>query len=101
MIGPRHKSNMELIGQGVANVASPLFGGIPATGAIARTATNIRAGGRTPLAGMTHALTLLLILIFVGKWAAKVPLCALSALLVVAAYHMSRGRVVSRALPPA
>ncbi len=92
MIGTRHKSNMELIAQGVANVASPLFGGIPATGAIARTATNIRAGGRTPLAGMTHALTLLLILIFVGKWAAMVPLCALAAILVVVAYHMSEWR---------
>jgi sulfate permease, SulP family len=92
MIGTRHKSNMELIAQGVANVASPLFGGIPATGAIARTATNIRTGGRTPLAGMIHALTLLLILIFVGKWAAMVPLCALAAILVVVAYHMSEWR---------
>src|SRR5258708_16729313 len=92
MIGPRHKSNMELIGQGVANIASPLFGGIPATGAIARTATNIRAGGRTPLAGMTHAITLLLILVFLGRWAAMVPLCALAAILVVVAYHMSEWR---------
>ncbi len=92
MIGTRHKSNMELVAQGVANVASPLFGGIPATGAIARTATNIRTGGRTPLAGMTHAVTLLLILIFVGKWAAMVPLCALSAILVVVSYHMSEWR---------
>jgi SulP family sulfate permease len=89
MIGTRHKSNMELVAQGVANIASPLFGGIPATGAIARTATNIRTGGRTPLAGMTHAITLLLILIFLGKWAAMVPLCALAAILVVVAYHMS------------
>jgi SulP family sulfate permease len=92
MIGTRHKSNMELVAQGVANVASPLFGGIPATGAIARTATNIRTGGRTPLAGMTHAVTLLLILIFVGKWAAMVPLCALAAILVVVSYHMSEWR---------
>jgi SulP family sulfate permease len=92
MIGTRHKSNMELVAQGVANIASPLFGGIPATGAIARTATNIRAGGRTPLAGMTHAVTLLLILIFLGKWAAMVPLCALAAILVVVAYHMSEWR---------
>jgi SulP family sulfate permease len=89
MIGTRHKSNMELVAQGVANIASPLFGGIPATGAIARTATNIRTGGRTPLAGMTHAVTLLLILIFLGRWAAMVPLCALAAILVVVAYHMS------------
>lgn len=92
MINTRHKSNMELIAQGVANIASPIFGGIPATGAIARTATNIRTGGRTPLAGMTHAITLLLILIFVGKWAAKVPLAALAAILVVVAYHMSEWR---------
>jgi len=89
MIGTRHKSNMELVAQGVANIASPLFGGIPATGAIARTATNIRTGGRTPLAGMMHAITLLLILIFLGRWAAMVPLCALAAILVVVAYHMS------------
>jgi SulP family sulfate permease len=92
MIGTRHKSNMELVAQGVANIASPLFGGIPATGAIARTATNIRTGGRTPLAGMTHAVTLLLILIFLGRWAAMVPLAALAAILVIVAYHMSEWR---------
>jgi SulP family sulfate permease len=92
MIGSRHKSNMELIAQGIANIASPIFGGIPATGAIARTATNIRTGGRTPLAGMVHAITLLLILVFVGKWAAMVPLSALAAILVVVAYHMSEWR---------
>lgn len=92
MIGTRHKSNMELVAQGVANIASPLFGGIPATGAIARTATNIRAGGRTPLAGITHSVTLLLILVFLGRWAAMVPLCALAAILVVVAYHMSEWR---------
>jgi len=92
MIGSRHKSNMELIAQGVANIASPLFGGIPATGAIARTATNIRTGGRTPLAGMIHAATLLLILIFLGKWAAMVPLASLAAILVVVSYHMSEWR---------
>jgi SulP family sulfate permease len=89
MIGTRHKSNMELVAQGVANVASPIFGGIPATGAIARTATNIRTGGRTPLAGIVHAITLLLILLLLGKWAAMIPLCALAAILVVVAYHMS------------
>ena len=92
MIGSRHKSNMELVAQGVANVVSPLFGGIPATGAIARTATNIRTGGRTPIAGMTHAVTLLLILILLGKWAAMVPLAALAAILVVVSYHMSEWR---------
>ncbi|MEA2569462.1 MAG: sulfate permease, SulP family [Acidobacteriota bacterium] len=89
MIGTRHKSNVELVAQGVANIASPLFGGIPATGAIARTATNIRSGGRTPLAGITHAVTLFLILIFLGRWAAMVPLAALAAILVLVAYHMS------------
>ena len=92
MIGTRHKSNMELIAQGVANIASPIFGGIPATGAIARTATNIRTGGRTPIAGMVHAITLLLVLVFLGKWAAMVPLSALAAILVVVAYHMSEWR---------
>ena len=89
MIGTRHKSNVELVAQGVANIVSPIFGGIPATGAIARTATNIRTGGRTPLAGMVHAITLLLILLLLGKWAAMIPLCALAAILVVVAYHMS------------
>ena len=83
---------MELIAQGVANFASPLFGGIPATGAIARTATNIRAGGRTPIAGITHALALLLITSFFGRWAAYIPLAALAAILVVVSYHMSEWR---------
>jgi SulP family sulfate permease len=92
MIGTRHKSNMELVAQGVANIVSPIFGGIPATGAIARTATNIRSGGRTPLAGIVHALTLMLILVFAGQWAAKVPLASLAAILVVVAYHMSEWR---------
>jgi SulP family sulfate permease len=92
MIGTRHKSNMELVAQGIANVASPIFGGIPATGAIARTATNIRTGGRTPLAGIAHAITLLLILVFAGQWAAKVPLAALAAILVMVSYHMSEWR---------
>jgi sulfate permease, SulP family len=92
MIGTRHKSNMELVAQGVANIASPIFGGIPATGAIARTATNVRSGGRTPVAGMMHAVTLLLILVFAGQWAAKVPLAALAAILVVVSYHMSEWR---------
>ncbi|HEX6911680.1 MAG TPA: sulfate permease [Longimicrobium sp.] len=93
MIGGRHRSNMELVAQGVANVASPLFGGIPATGAIARTATNVKAGGRTPVAGMVHALTLLLVTLFFGRWASYIPLAALAAILVVVAYHMSEWRV--------
>lgn len=89
MIGGRHKSNIELVAQGVANIASPLFGGIPATGAIARTATNVKNGGRTPIAGMTHALVLLMILITAGPLAAKIPLAALSGVLVMVSYHMS------------
>lgn len=92
MINTRHKSNMELVAQGIANIASPLFGGIPATGAIARTATNIRAGGRTPLAGMSHSVTLVLILVFLGRWAVMIPLCSLAAILVVVSYHMSEWR---------
>src|SRR5690606_3859228 len=67
MTGRRHRSNAELVAQGVANLASPLFGGIPATGAIARTATNVKAGGRTPVAGIVHALTLLAILVAAGR----------------------------------
>lgn len=92
MIGGRHRSNMELIAQGVANIASPLFGGIPATGAIARTATNVKNGGRTPVAGVVHAVTLLLITLFFGRWAALIPLAALAAILVVVAFHMSEWR---------
>jgi SulP family sulfate permease len=92
MIGGKHRSNMELIAVGIANIASPLFGGIPATGAIARTATNIRNGGRTPVAGITHALVLLLIMLFLGRWATLIPLACLSAILVVVAYHMSEWR---------
>ncbi len=89
MIGGRHKSNMELIAQGVANIASPLFGGIPATGAIARTATNVKNGGRTPVAGIVHAVVLLLILIVFARWAKYIPLAALASVLVVVAYNMS------------
>ena len=89
MIGGNHKSNMELIAQGTANIFSSVFGGIPATGAIARTATNIKNGGRTPVAGMVHALVLLLIMLFTGKWAALIPMATLSGILVVVAYHMS------------
>ena len=92
MIGGRHRSNMELVAQGVANIASPLFGGIPATGAIARTATNVKNGGRTPVAGITHAATLLFITLFFGHWAELIPLATLAAILVVVAYHMSEWR---------
>jgi SulP family sulfate permease len=92
MIGGRHRSNMELVAQGVANIAAPLFGGIPATGAIARTATNVKNGGRTPVAGITHAATLLLITLFFGRWAGLVPLATLAAILVVVAFHMSEWR---------
>ncbi len=92
MIGGRHRSNMELVGQGVANIVSPLFGGIPATGAIARTATNIRHGGRTPVAGIIHSITLLLIALFFGRWVGLIPMAALGAILLVVAYHMSEWR---------
>lgn len=93
MIGGQHRSNMELIAQGVANMASPLFGGIPATGAIARTATNIKNGGRTPIAGVMHALTVLLITLFFGRWAALIPMATLAGILLVVAYQMSEWRV--------
>ncbi len=92
MIGGRHRSNMELVAQGVANIAAPIFGGMPATGAIARTATNVKNGGRTPVAGLTHAATLLLITLFFGRWAGLVPLATLAAILVIVAYHMSEWR---------
>ena len=93
MIGGRHRSNMELVAQGIANIASPFFGGIPATGAIARTATNVRNGGRTPVAGIVHAIALLVITLFLGPLVASVPLAALAAILVIVAYHMSEWRV--------
>jgi SulP family sulfate permease len=83
---------MELVAQGVANFVSPIFGGIPATGAIARTATNVKNGGRTPVAGIVHAATLLLITLFFGRWAALIPMAVLAAILVVVSYHMSEWR---------
>lgn len=89
MAGSRHRSNMELIAQGVGNIISPVFQGIPATGAIARTATNIKSGGRTPFAGIIHAITLLLIMLFFGRWAALIPMPALAAILIFVAYNMS------------
>jgi SulP family sulfate permease len=93
MIGGRHRSNMELVAQGVANVASPVFGGIPATGAIARTALNVRSGGRTPVAGMVHALTVLAILFALAPLAGLIPMAALAGVLFMVAYHMSEWRV--------
>jgi SulP family sulfate permease len=83
---------MELVAQGVANVVTPIFGGIPATGALARTATNVKNGGRTPIAGIVHALTLLAITLFAGQWAARIPMAALAAILVIVAYNMSEWR---------
>lgn len=90
--GKRHNSNMELVAQGIANIVAPLFGGIPATGAIARTATNIKSGGTTPLAGIVHAATLLMIMICFGRWATLIPMATLAAILMVVAYHMSEWR---------
>jgi SulP family sulfate permease len=101
MAGTKHDSNQELIGQGVANLVTPLFGGFAATGAIARTATNIRNGGTSPLAGITHAVTLVLIILFLAPLASNIPLCALAAILFVVAYNMSElkhfKRMVQRA----
>lgn len=92
MIGSRHKPNMELVAQGAGNVVSALFGGIPATGAIARTAANIKNGGRTPVAGMVHAVTLLLILVVLMPYAAWIPMPAIAAILFMVAYNMSGWR---------
>lgn len=89
MAQTRHDSNQELIGQGIANLVTPLFGGFAATGAIARTATNIRNGGTSPLAGIVHSLTLMLIIVFLAPLAANIPLAALSAILFVVAWNMS------------
>lgn len=89
MIGAKHDSNNELIGQGIANIFSPLFGGLPATGAIARTATNINNGGRTPVAGIIHAIVLLLIMIFFGKYVEYIPMAALAAVLIQVAWNMA------------
>ncbi len=98
MSGNRHNSNVELVAQGVANLASPLFGGIPATGAIARTATNIRSGARTPVAGVIHAATLLLILLVAAPLARYVPLATLAAVLFVVAYNMGEWREIGTIL---
>jgi SulP family sulfate permease len=98
LTGGRHRSNAELLGQGIANIASPLFGGIPVTGAIARTATNVRNGGRTPVAGIVHALTLLVILLVAGKWASLIPMASLAGILIVVAYNMSEWQAFRRLL---
>jgi SulP family sulfate permease len=94
MSGTRHNSNVELFAQGVANIASPLFGGLPATGAIARTATNVRSGARTPVAGMIHAATLLVVLMAASKLAAMVPMAVLAAILMVVSYNMGEWREI-------
>jgi SulP family sulfate permease len=92
MIGGKHRSNTELIAQGIANLLTPIFGGLPATGALARTATNVRNGGRTPLAGITHSITLLLIMLLFGQWAKWIPMSCLAGILIVVAYNMSEWR---------
>ncbi len=89
LTGSRHKSNCELVGQGIANIGSILFGGIPATGAIARTAANIKSGAQTPLAGMIHAITLFLIIFLFAGQVSQIPLCALAAVLIMVSWHMS------------
>lgn len=92
MIGSRHNSNMELVAQGAGNIFSALFGGIPATGAIARTAANIKNGGRTPIAGMVHAIVLLIVLVVLMPYASLIPMPAIAAILFVVAYNMSEWR---------
>ena len=104
MAGTKHDSNQELMGQGIANILSPLFGGIAATGAIARTATNIRTGGDSPLAGLVHSATLLLVLLWLAPFAADVPVCALAAILFVVAWNMAEAKHfvhMLRRAPPA
>ena len=98
MIGTRHRSDQELIAQGIANIAVPFFGGIPATGAIARTATNVKNGGRTPVAGMVHAVTLLIIALVAGRWAALIPMATLGGILAVVCWNMGEWHVVLREL---
>ena len=94
VIGDRHNSNTELIGQGVANIVAPFFGGIPATGAIARTMANINNGGRTPVAGIVHTLVLLLVLLFLGSLVKLIPMCCLAGVLVMVSYNMSGWRTI-------
>ena len=92
MIGGNHRSNTELIAQGIANIVTPFFGGIPATGAIARTATNVKNGGRTPIAGIIHSITLLLIMLFFSRWVKLIPMACLAGILITVAYNMSEWR---------
>ena len=94
VIGDKHNSNTELIAQGVANIAVPFFGGIPATGAIARTMTNINNGGRTPVAGIIHAIVLLLVLLFLGRLVGMIPMSCLAAVLIMVAYSMSGWKTI-------
>ena len=96
MSGDKHNPNVELVAQGVANMAVPFFGGIPATGAIARTATNIRSGAKTPVAGIIHSLTLLAVLLFAAPLARHIPLAVLSAILLVVAYNMAEWREIPK-----
>jgi len=98
LTGGRHRSNAELLAQGIANIASPLFGGIPATGAIARTATNVRNGGRSPISGIVHAAVLLLILLVAGPLAGLIPMATLAGILMIVAYNMSEWHVFVRLL---
>src|SRR5579859_2832487 len=98
MSNDRHNPNVELMGQGVANIFSPMFGGLPATGAIARTATNIRSGAQSPVAGMIHALTLLCILLFAAPLVSYVPMAALAGILMIVAYNMGEWREIPQLL---
>jgi SulP family sulfate permease len=98
MSGDKHNPNVELVGQGIANILSPLFGGLPATGAIARTATNIRSGAKTPVAGMIHSLTLLAIVVFAAPLARFIPLSVLAAILLVVSYNMGEWREIPELL---
>lgn len=98
MIGSRHNSNTELVAQGVANMVSPLFGGLPATGAIARTATNVRNGAVSPVSGLVHSVVLLLIMLFFGRWAELIPMATLAGILVVVAHNMGEWRLFAKIL---
>jgi SulP family sulfate permease len=98
MSGDKHNPNVELVAQGIANIVSPLFGGLPATGAIARTATNIRSGAKTPVAGIVHALTLLAVLLFAAPLAQYIPLAVLSAILMVVSYNMGEWKEIPKIL---
>jgi SulP family sulfate permease len=98
MSNDHHNPNVELVAQGVANIASPMFGGLPATGAIARTATNIRSGAQTPIAGVIHALTLLCVLLFASRLVAYVPMAVLAGILMVVSYNMGEWREIPQLL---